>query len=65
MMERILEAAVGSLGYRVERKTPTQVVAPAPEYGPDFTPQEQEIWHSAEHCPMTSRNEPHESGAAR
>jgi hypothetical protein len=28
MIKRLLEAAVGSLGYRIERKAPTQAVAP-------------------------------------
>jgi O-methyltransferase len=55
MIKRLLKAAVGSLGYRIERKTPTQVVAPAPEFPPDFTPQEQEIWRSIEQYTMTSR----------
>jgi len=55
MIKRLLQAAVGSLGYRIERKTPTRVVPPASEFPPDFTPQEQEIWRSVEQYTMTSR----------
>jgi O-methyltransferase len=55
MIKRLLHAAVGSLGYRIERKTSTQVVAPVPEFPPDFTPQERDIWRSVGPYTMTSK----------
>ena len=51
MMKRLFKAALGSLGYRIVRKTPTQTAA----FPPDFTPQEQEVWRSIEPYTMTSK----------
>jgi O-methyltransferase len=55
MMERILKAAAGSLGYRIERKTRNGVFPSAEEFPPDFTVQEQEIFRSVAGYTMTSR----------
>jgi O-methyltransferase len=55
MIKRLFQAAAGSLGYRIERTTPTPVVASAPEFPPDFTSQEQQIWRSVEQYTMTSK----------
>jgi O-methyltransferase len=54
MIKRLINAAVGSLGYRIERKAPAPVVVPAPNFPPDFTTQEQEIWRLVEQYTMTS-----------
>ena len=53
MIKRLIKAAVGSFGYRIERETPARVAAS--EFPSDFTAREQGIWLSVEPCTMTSK----------
>jgi O-methyltransferase len=55
MINRLLQAVAGSLGYAIERKTVHQVYAPASQFPPDFTTQEQETWRLVEPYTMTSK----------
>ena len=54
MIKRLINAAVGLVGYRIERKTSSRVLGSSPEFPLDVTVQEQEIWRAVQQCTMTS-----------
>lgn len=55
MIKKALRAAAGSLGYTIQRITTPESGKDSPEFPPDFTLEEAEIWESVRDYTMTSK----------